>query len=76
MSTVETKVGTFVWHEQVSGDPAKAKDFYGQLVGWRTEVFGPGEIDYEMISVGGTTYGGFSKAMEGAPQPHSPEWSF
>jgi uncharacterized protein len=70
MSTVETKVGTFVWHEQVSGDPAKAKDFYGQLFGWGTEVFGPGEIDYEMISAGGTTHGGFSKAMEGAPPPH------
>ena len=70
MSTVETKIGTFVWHEQVSGDPAKAKDFYGQLFGWGTEVFGPGEIDYEMISVGGTTHGGFSKAMEGAPPPH------
>ena len=70
MSTVETKIGTFVWHEQVSGEPAKAKEFYGKLFGWETEVFGPGEFDYEMISVGGTTHGGYSTAMEGAPPPH------
>jgi uncharacterized protein len=70
MSTVETRVGTFVWHEQVSSDPAKAQEFYTQLFGWGTEVFQPGEIDYTMISVGGKTHGGFSKAMEGAPPPH------
>ena len=70
MSTVETKVGTFVWHEQVSGDPVREKDSYGELFGRGTEVFGPGEIDYQMISVGGKTYGGFGKAMEGAPPAH------
>ena len=70
MSTVATRVGTFVWHEQVSSDPEKAKGFYTQLFGWGTEVFGPGEIDYTMISSGGRTHGGFSTAMEGAPPPH------
>jgi len=70
VSTVVTRVGTFVWHEQVSSDPAKAKEFYGQLFGWGTEVFKPGEIDYQMISVGGKTHGGFSTAQEGAPPPH------
>jgi len=70
MSTVATKVGTFVWHEQVSGDPKQAESFYTQLFGWGTEVFAPGEIDYAMISSGGSTHGGFSTAMEGAPPPH------
>jgi predicted enzyme related to lactoylglutathione lyase len=70
VSTVATRVGTFVWHEQVSDDPAKAQDFYAKLFGWGTEVFKPGEIDYQMISSGGQTHGGFSKAMEGAPPPH------
>jgi predicted enzyme related to lactoylglutathione lyase len=70
MSTVATRVGTFVWHEQVSGDPKQAESFYTQLFGWGTEVFAPGEIDYTMISSGGSTHGGFSKAMEGAPPPH------
>jgi uncharacterized protein len=70
MSTVATRVGTFVWHEHVSSDPEKAKGFYTELFGWGTEVFKPGEIDYAMISAGGKTHGGFSTAMEGAPPPH------
>jgi predicted enzyme related to lactoylglutathione lyase len=70
VSTVATRVGRFVWHEQVSGDPQQAESFYKQLFGWGTETFKPGEIDYMMISSGGSTHGGFSKAMEGAPPPH------
>ena len=70
MSKVETWVGRFVWHEQVSPDPKQAQDFYTQLFGWGTEVFKPGEIDYAMISSGGQSHGGFGKAMEGTPPPH------
>ena len=70
MSTVATTVGRFVWHEQVSSDPKQAQGFYTELFGWGTEVFKPGEIDYTMISSGGQSHGGFSKAMEGAPPPH------
>ncbi len=70
MSTVATTVGKFVWHEQVSSDPKQAQDFYTQLLGWGTEAFKPGEVDYTMISSGGQNHGGFGKAMEGAPPPH------
>ena len=70
MSTVQTRVGTFVWHEQVSSEPTEAKEFYGQLFGWGTEVFGEGEFDYAMIAAGEQTHGGYAKAMEGAPPPH------
>jgi predicted enzyme related to lactoylglutathione lyase len=70
VSTVASTVGKFVWHEQVSSDPKQAQDFYTQLFGWGTEVFKPGEADYTMISSGGQSHGGFSKAMEGAPPPH------
>jgi len=70
MSTVATRVGTFVWHEQVSDDPKAARGFYTQLFGWGTEVLKAGEMDYTMISAGGQTHGGFSQAMEGAPPPH------
>jgi predicted enzyme related to lactoylglutathione lyase len=70
MSTVATKVGKFVWHEQVSSEPQQAETFYKQLFGWGTETFKPGEMDYTMISAGGSTHGGFSTAMEGAPPPH------
>src|SRR5919198_5526275 len=70
MTPVATRVGKFVWHEQVSDNPEQAGGFYTKLFGWGTEVFKPGEIDYTMISSGGSTHGGFSKAMEGAPPPH------
>ena len=70
MSTVASSVGKFVWHEQVSPDPQDAQGFYAQLFGWETEVFKPGDADYTMISSGGSTHGGYSKAMEGAPPPH------
>ena len=33
MSTVESSVGKFVWHEQVSSDPKRAQDFYARLFG-------------------------------------------
>ncbi len=68
MSTdVRTAVGTFVWHEHVSSDPARAQEFYTQLFGWEIEVFKPGEMDYAMIKAGGTSHGGFGKAEGGAP---------
>jgi len=70
VSTTTSTVGKFVWHEQVSSDPEQAQDFYTQLFGWGTEVFKPGEADYTMISSGGQSHGGFSKAMVGAPPPH------
>ena len=70
MSTVQTAVGKFVWHEQVSSNPKQAQDFYTPLFGWDVEVFKPGEFDYAMISAQGKTHGGFGKAMEGAPPPH------
>jgi len=70
MSTdVKTAVGRFVWHDHVSNDPGKAKDFYASLFGWETEVFKPGEIDYPMIVVDGKGHGGFGPAEGGAP-PH------
>jgi uncharacterized protein len=70
VSTVTTTVGKFVWHEQVSDDPKHAQSFYTELFGWDVEVFKPGEFDYTMISSGGQSHGGFSKALEGAPPPH------
>lgn len=70
MSTVATRTGKFVWHEQVSDDPKKAEGFYTKLFGWGTEVYTAPGVDYTMISSGGQTHGGFSQAQEGAPPPH------
>jgi uncharacterized protein len=70
MSTVATRIGKFVWHEQVSDNPQQAESFYTQLFGWGTEVFKAGEMDYTMIASDGQTHGGFGKRMDEAPPPH------
>jgi len=64
---VQTAVGKFVWHESVSTDVGKAKSFYTDLLGWKTEPWKIGEMEYPMIKVGGQTHGGFGTAQGGAP---------
>jgi len=66
---VTTAVGKFVWHEHVSTEPAKAQEFFKQLLGWDYEVFKPGEVDYAMITSDGQMHGGFPQVPEGTP-PH------
>ena len=47
MSTqTASRVGTFVWHENVSTDPKRAQEFYTQLFGWEIEVFKADEFEY------------------------------
>jgi uncharacterized protein len=67
MSTVKTEVGRFVWHDHMSNDPAKAREFYAKLLGWEIEIWKPGEMDYPMITVNGQMHGGFGPAQGGAP---------
>ena len=70
MSTqTASRVGTFVWHENVSTDPKRAQEFYNALFGWGTEVFKTDEFEYPMISVDGQSHGGFPTVQEGTP-PH------
>jgi predicted enzyme related to lactoylglutathione lyase len=69
MSTVETAVGRFVWHDHTSGDPEAAKTFYAELLGWDYDVWKAGEWDYPMIKVDDQTHGGFGPSQGGAP-PH------
>jgi predicted enzyme related to lactoylglutathione lyase len=67
MSTVRTEIGRFVWHDQVSADPEAARAFYGELLGWETEIYPAEGFDYPMIKVGESTHGGFGPAQEGVP---------
>jgi predicted enzyme related to lactoylglutathione lyase len=69
MSTVKTAIGRFVWHDHVSNDPGKAIAFYSDLLGWETEIFKTGDVDYPMIKAKGATHGGFGPSQGGAP-PH------
>jgi hypothetical protein len=67
MTTVQTRVGAFVWHECLTSDSARAQSFYAELLGWEIEVWKPGELDYSMIKVGDATHGGFWQAEGGIP---------
>jgi len=60
---VQTKVGTFIWHENHSTDVEKSKSFYTGLLGWQTETW-PGEMEYTIIKVGDKGHGGFMAAQE------------
>jgi len=63
---VQTKVGTFIWHENHSTDVEKAKSFYTELLGWQTEAWS-GEMDYTLIKVGDNGHGGFMAAQGETP---------
>ena len=67
MSTLETQVGSVVWHEQVSSDPERAQSFYTELLGWDVERWKPGEANYPIIKANGQTHGGFTRAQGDAP---------
>jgi uncharacterized protein len=68
MSTeTQTAIGAFVWHDHNSGDVAKAKSFYTELLGWELEKFEGGGMDYDMIKANGGLHGGFGEANEGTP---------
>ena len=66
-ATIQTAVGRFVWHDLNSTDVERAKAFYTELLGWGTEVFKPGEMDYTMISVNGVGHGGLNAVQGGVP---------
>jgi predicted enzyme related to lactoylglutathione lyase len=73
MSTVATAAGRIGWHELLTRDIDAAKAFYGQLLGWQTEVFQPGGFDYQMIQSGGQGHGGYLPLDQFAPQA-PPHW--
>lgn len=50
--------GKFVWFEHFSNDIPKARAFYGELFGWKSDPVPMGEQSYHMIQNGqdGTYY--------------------
>jgi predicted enzyme related to lactoylglutathione lyase len=51
-------VGKFVWHDLVTSDPAKCREFYGQLFGWTFEPAEGIDPGYTMIHHEGRPIGG------------------
>ncbi|MCC6222142.1 MAG: VOC family protein [Thermoleophilia bacterium] len=64
--------GRFVWHELSTPDVDASEAFYRELLGWETEMWKAGEMDYRMISVGGKPHGGFAKLDPATGVP--PHW--
>lgn len=65
---------TVSWVDLQTPDPAKARKFYGELLGW-TFVGGddPNTGYYTMAQLGGRNVAGLAKLREGSPFP--PMWS-
>lgn len=60
--------GKFVWLEHHSADPAKAKSFYQDLLGWSVQSMPMGgDSPYDMIMNGSEAIGGLQKAQAGVP---------
>ena len=58
----------FVHIELNTTNTAKAKEFYGQLFGWKLSDMPMGDMTYTMIDVGGGTGGGITRQnMPNAP---------
>lgn len=56
----------FVWFDLMTTDPARARDFYTRLAGWKVEPHGP---EYLMISAGEQGVGGMVKLDAGQGVP-------
>lgn len=66
------KHGTFCWNELITGDIAKAKDFYTQLLGWSADDVPEATPPYAVWKLGETMAGGLMQKTEemGDVPPH------
>jgi uncharacterized protein len=55
----------FVWYELMTTDISAAKAFYGAVLGWTVEPWGPPEIGYAIASISGTPVAGVMPLPEG-----------
>lgn len=61
--------GQFVWHELMTGDPRKARAFYGELFGWTFAEMEMGPIGkYTTFGARGDDLGGIAP-LDGGAQP-------
>jgi predicted enzyme related to lactoylglutathione lyase len=56
--------GCMVWNELATPDPARARDFFGELLGWTVE---PEESGYGVIKNSGALNGGIRPPQDGEP---------
>lgn len=66
------KKGQNVWYDLTTSDPAAAKRFYGEIVGWKTQEWADSDpnMPYTMWMVGNRPVGGVMKMPPEADAPH------
>ena len=64
----KTARGRFVWHELIARDTAKAHEFYGKVVGWKSQPF-EADPSYQMFAASTGPLGGSV-----ADQEQPPHW--
>ncbi|HEY0840114.1 MAG TPA: hypothetical protein VGD74_08000, partial [Vulgatibacter sp.] len=67
---MSTGIGSFVWHDLMTGDFEGAKSFYTEVIGWKTTRWPGG--DYELWAIGDTQIGGLMSLPEDAKKAHTP----
>jgi predicted enzyme related to lactoylglutathione lyase len=65
--------GAMCWNELMTNDPARAKEFYGGLLGWTGEDIAFGESTYTMFKMGDATVAGMIE-IGPAMGPVPPNW--
>jgi predicted enzyme related to lactoylglutathione lyase len=63
----KTSRGRFVWHELITADSAKAHEFYGKVVGWKTQPY-EADPSYQMFAASSGPVGG--ALVDPAQPPH------
>lgn len=69
--TTSPNIGLFVWHELLTQDTEAATGFYGKVVGWGTQPFPGGGMDYTMWTNANGPIGGLM-SLEAAQQAGTP----
>ncbi len=75
--------GSVWWNELVSANPDKAREFYGNVIGWTPKIVSatddsrppaPGEADYTLFTANGTEQAGLTKYDNTKPNDPKPGW--
>ena len=74
MSENQFKYGEFCWNELMTPNPAKAKEFYGSLLGWKTEDVEVNDITYTLIRTGDKEIGGMMQTPKEKQEHVPPHW--
>lgn len=65
-------LGRFCWYELMSKDPAAAKPFYTQLLGWTSQPFEGADTPYDLWVNGEAPFGGLMQLPEEAQAQGAP----